>query len=555
LEGETKMKAILAIGYYSGADTAKRMILDRCLESAAVAGIDPPMLFVTGKQMQGLPDGVPHVWVGDYQDKQQGEAAIGASILRYAEAGGTDWIVKVAGDTFHPAPGWAAQLIGLATEKDADLVATRHHYERRVNTQVYAVRPAFLRATWPGPQSPRLKENGIEPGWGANIAAAGLSARWHAPKAVMIRTPGCENFSPLEFGIRYDHAHVWVQAKGWKIDGAQEPDKDIKVSVVMPARDETGTDHEGRQLLPMTLASIADTSRDFGMPETIIVDDGSKSALPLEAPADLPLRLFRNPFPLGVDPSRNIGAAAAGGDCIAIFDAHCKIQTQEGVAIPGGIQRLATEAVTRNAIIVGRCAHWELTETQKDDTAPMIGANFTKLPGAAPTATLGMEWNYCKPAAGIHAINGMLGASYFFPRHIWDRLGGFVDACRFWGYSEEGMALKAAYLGIPIFGCGDVTISHWFRSTGPFPFPIDGFEKYMNSVRVMQVCFEPDLFESFFLPRARVYQVGGQPLWVWGPRHEAVLTDEALIKEGLRFRAKKIKTDAQVCKELFNLEI
>jgi len=509
------------------------------------------VLVVTGRaNRDALPSGLPIVEAGDFSDLQQGEAAIGSASLRVAEAMGADWLVKVAGDTFHPAPGWAEALAAEAAAQGADLLSTEHHFPDRVNTQVFCVRPAFMRATWPGPQDPELARVGIEPAWGRRIRERGLADRWHAPPAVRRQEGNCVNFAPRDPRTTYDHSHTWAAAAQWAVLGEAAPPPNADLSIVIPARNETQTDHEGRRLLVRTIESIAETSRDFAMPETIIVDDCSEHELPIVRPDGLPLRLFRNARPLGVDPSRNVGGAAATGNVIGILDAHCVVQTQEGVAIPGGLQRLASEALSRNAIVVGRCAHLELTGTRSNDKDPLVGGVFTRI--TRDDEGIGMDWYHVPaPAAGVRRINGLLGACYFIPRTLWDRLGGFIDCLVGWGYSEEGLALKAAFLDIPIFGLADVTISHWFRSEGPFPFPLDGFQKYMNGVRVMKTCFEPETWEGFWRPRPKRFNV-----WVWGKRHEETINnDPALEREGHRFRATKVKTDAQIMQELFGIEL
>ena len=549
-------RIVLAVGFYAGACPERWQVLERSLLSARASGASACVLLATGEMSgilaSGIADGLPLIGAGDVADLQQGEAAIGSASLRVAESMGAGWLVKVAGDTFHPCPGWARALAALAEAEHADLLATAHHFPGRANTQVFCVRPAFMRATWPGPQDPALVRTGIEPAWGARIAERGLSGRWHRPEAVRLEQGACVNFAPREPRITYFHSHTWAAARQWRMDGRPEqpapPAADL--SIVIPARNETQKDHEGRQLLVRTIESIAATSRGGPMPETIIVDDGSDQELPIVRPDGLPLRVLRNAHPLGVDPSRNIGGAAASGNVIGILDAHCVVQTQEGEPIPGGLQRLASEALERNAIVCGRCAHLELTGKRKNNDGPIVGGQFTKI--TRDDQGIGMDWYHvAAPATGVRRINGLLGACYFMPRAIWQELGGFIDCLVGWGYSEEGLALKAAFLEIPIFGVADVTISHWFRSTGPFPFPLDGFEKFMNGVRVMKLCFEPETWEGFWRPRPKRFKV-----WVWGDRHEqTIANDPALEREAHRFRATKIRTDQEIMKELFGVDL
>jgi len=204
-----------------------------------------------------------------------------------------------------------------------------------------------------------------------------------------------------------------------------------------------------------------------------------------------------------------------------------------------GVQKAATLAMQRNAIVVCRCAHLELPT--HPGIPALCGGVF--IPLRSPDQQLAVGWNHFTPPEGIRKINSLLGASYFAPRAIWERLQYFVNDCRCWGYSEEGLALKAAFLDIPIYFYGDVTISHWFRKNGPHPFTVDGFHKFVNRARVLKVAFDPQTFNDVWLPRLKKYR--------WNADWDAAMGEHALRCEAARFHARKVKTDKEVLKEIF----
>lgn len=322
-----------------------------------------------------------------------------------------------------------------------------------------------------------------------------------------------------------------------------------RLAVVVPCRNEVTTDRQGRYLLRETFGSLVATSADYDAPDLWLIDDASDKPLPAlsgkgEAPP--PVRVVRNPAQLGVDGSRNLGAKLAfeaGAEVVGILDGHMRVETHNTrQPILGGVQRLAQLAVETQGIVVARCGHIEIDIPH--DHYPLCGGEF--VPITHPRQSLGMAWKHINPPRGVHRINGLLGASYFFPRKVWERLAGFIACCKVWGFSEEGVALKAAFLDIPIHVDCDVTLTHWFRPTGPHPYVVDGYQKWCNRARVLAVTFDPDTFERFWLPRLRTAD--------WNDRYLEDLRAPDVIAEGEEFRRRKVRTDAEVLRSLFGVE-
>jgi len=555
---------IICIGFYAGDGTStletplaeKLDILKLCYESCRREGA--PIAIVASGTSAGVEavrkviPGIP--LYGIYENvagKQRGEQAIVFKMLEAATAAGAAWIVKVAGDTFHPMPGWSARMMERGDQwgpvNSPRFIATAHSRPDWINTQVFAVRCDVLKATWPPPDAD-WERIGIEAQWGERIAAAGLKDKWFTLPSSELGADGCSNWVPTEEGLQYFHAHCMASTKSWKMGGYEiEPDPTIKCSVVIPARNEVGLDMQGRQLLPQTIVSIGETSAGFDMPECIVVDDCSDK--PLHPWPDYKnLRVIRNPQSFGVDPSRNIGIAAATGDGIAVIDGHSRVETQEATPCMAGIQRAMTLAMQRNAMVVTRCAHLELPG---HNGPPLCGGVF--IPLVTAESQLAAGWNSFTPAEGVRRINGMLGACYFAPRWVWEKTQGFVDHCRIWGYSEEGLALKLAFLNIPILFYGDVTIAHWFRREGPHPFFVDAWHKFLNRAKVLRVVFDDDTFWNFWVPRMKA--CNSHEVTPWGPKWEEALNDPHLVAEAQRFRVRKVRTDAEILSEIFKVKL
>ncbi len=550
------MKGIICIGLYAGGSNStgpcplsdKLELLKRCYASAAREGM-PVAIIATGDEagVEAVRKAVPEVPLygcyGYAGDKQRGEAAIGVMARKAAVAHGADWIVKVAADCHFPTYGWASAFIEAAQVAGKKLAATAHSRPEWVTTQAWCATVEFLEVTWPGPESD-FSAIGIEAVWGQRIRDKGRLLDWRVLPSVHIAADGTENWVPEAAALRYSHAHTLASASGWALASAPtvDADRSINISVVIPARDENQVDHAGRYLLARTVESIEQTSIGMPMPEIIGIDDGSAGKLPWPDRYAGKLRVIRNGESLGVDPARNIGIFAARGDCVGILDGHMAVQGFDGTPCINGIQRLAALAMQRNALVVARCAHLEMPS--HNGHPALCGGDI--LPLDSPKSQLALAWKHIEPPVGIHPVNAVLGASYFMPRALWIRTGGFVNDCRCWGYSEEGLSIKAAFMGIPVLCFADVTIAHWFRPNGPHPFPVDPWHKTANRGKVLRVTFGDKAFSEVWLPRLRLIE--------WDARMEESMKSHSILSEAARFDAVKVRSDSEVLRDLFKLE-
>lgn len=554
------MRAMIVIGLaaYDGTSSThaplkeKLEILKRCYASARNEGLPITVIAAAEENTGAIEEvrravpGVPLWAVWGRYDKQRGEAAIGAKAAWAAERDGCAWIIKIAGDTFHPAPGWARRWLDIAKSTGADIVSTMHHRPDWITSQCFAASVAAMKKSWPGPDSD-FSRIGIESVWADRIRAHNL--KWHVIPSRLISVDGTSNHVPSDPSMTYLHAHMMSSTAEWKrvVPETVVPDPSINISIGIPARNETTVDPEVGPLLSGTVRSIEETSAGMPLPEIIGVDDGSIRPMDWGAYGGR-LRVLKNIEPLGVDPSRNIAIAAATGDVVGILDGHMRVQNQKREPCMHGIQKLATLAMQKNALVVGQCMHLELPPNAV--YPPMCGGSFVPIRDN-PDQQLAISWAHFYPPDGINRVTSLFGAQYFAPRALWQRIGGFVNDCRCWGYSEEGVSLKAAFMGIPIYCLGEVTISHWFRARGPHVFPVDPWHKAVNRAKILRVTFSDRIFKDFWLPRLK----RAKPPFVFDDRMQQAMDSHSILSEHHRFQAVKIKTDEEVLREIFEVPI
>lgn len=221
----------------------------------------------------------------------------------------------------------------------------------------------------------------------------------------------------------------------------------VKLSIVIPSLNDT-------ELLN-TIYSIRLTSPPEV--EIIVVDD--KSDQTVRIPDKMKVKVFRNPFRMGVAQSRQFGAEVASGDVILFLDAHMRCE-------PGwyenAIARLESNPKT---IYNGSC----LGLNEK------TGMDLSKFQGVYSGATLRIfdpaskeilegKWMCHKDDSEIPCL---MGAIYFVPRDVFFAIGG-LKALEQWGTDEPYLSLKAWLAGYQIKQLNTVRIGHKFRKTAPY---------------------------------------------------------------------------------------
>ena len=286
----------------------------------------------------------------------------------------------------------------------------------------------------------------------------------------------------------------------------------LSVSVVIPTRD------EGVELIE-TIRSCHD-KRD-GIDEVVVVwdspkgrpdclmkwrqdEDGIKRAVPddpnvFDHPRMPSLRVYENDIPIGVDPSRNLGADASTGDVPIFLDAHMRISAQN-------LHELASAAFENNAIVQSASRGIGI-----DHTFLAFGADF----GNDPEFPIMLKWRPDEKDQPEPLIpcEGLMGGCYAVPRHVWNHLGGFCHTTGLWGFSEEFLCMKAWFLDIPIYVHRDIHAMHWYRDPNERPYPLDPIETWLSRVRGCRVIFSEETFLGTFEP------------WLTARGLDAIVTD------------------------------
>jgi glycosyltransferase involved in cell wall biosynthesis len=217
-------------------------------------------------------------------------------------------------------------------------------------------------------------------------------------------------------------------------------------------------DHFGKEAaLLNTIKSIRETAGNA--PEIVITDDCSATPVP-DYPA---AKVIHNRQPLGVGPSRHVGALHATGDILLICDSHMRFT-------PGWYEAAMHRVDARPHTL--HCATCLALDAEHMDPAhPMTeyhGAtlNIHGPDRANPSLTQTMEvvWN-TRDVADDAEIAAVMGACYFIPSKWFLELEP-LRFLRGWGADELMLSLKAWLSGGDIRLMKNVRIGHKFRLPG-----------------------------------------------------------------------------------------
>lgn len=225
---------------------------------------------------------------------------------------------------------------------------------------------------------------------------------------------------------------------------------DFIVSLVISARD------EGDELVKtVESARVATTGRL----EIVLVDDGSRQdttkALQNQWPDVTVVRVGK---PVGAGRGRNIGVAASTGRVVVLCDGHMRY--------PKGIfQELGKVAIERQCFV-----------------CPGVGSMHGGAQGYGTRLTwhrdikIGNDYERAKEP-GLRRVTGLLGACYFMPREIFEKLGGWTAQLGIWGYEEPVIGAWAYLHEVPILTDSKWLVKHLYRSErnkGNLPVPWGG---------------------------------------------------------------------------------
>jgi hypothetical protein len=212
----------------------KRVILNKCLESARQSGADCIALVSAGNlaRLLGWTELSDLLVIGGGPDPnmQEGELNNIRRAAAFARAGGFDWVFKVCADVFHPHPGWARRVVAQA-RPGSGLVAgiIDEGGVGAVVTRVFAGRPDFILATHP--TTIKATDAG-EVNWRDGINALGLHNQWTIQPSMI-----CGH--PLDPTIRYLHTHTPGEALAWRMEQSDSGKHFCAFPAICPPRTET----------------------------------------------------------------------------------------------------------------------------------------------------------------------------------------------------------------------------------------------------------------------------------------------------------------------------
>ncbi len=245
-----------------------------------------------------------------------------------------------------------------------------------------------------------------------------------------------------------------------------------KLSIIITALNEQ---HE----LEPTLQSIKDTCGDAA--EVIVVDDCSKEVQGSNIPN---VKFIRNNERKGVGPSRHIGAEHAEGDYILLTDAHMRFE-------PGWYEKAMERIVGRNSTVhCGACLGLDESAMDLSKHKGVYTGATLLLHNPSTNEIFEGKWIPDKKDQDDYDIACVMGASYFFPKEFFFKIGG-LKALKMWGSDEPYISLKAWRAGGDIKMMKSVRIGHKFRGAAPYSTWVPNI--IYNKMRSISTILEPDL--------------------------------------------------------------
>jgi glycosyltransferase involved in cell wall biosynthesis len=225
--------------------------------------------------------------------------------------------------------------------------------------------------------------------------------------------------------------------------------------IIACANDNFGKDAE----LYHTIASIRETTDC--RPEIVVVDDGS--ATPVARIADPQVKVVANSRPLGVGPSRHIGALHATGDVLLIVDSHMRF-------LPGWYEALMHRVEGRPKTL--HCAtclainsgNMDVNHPDAEYHGGALNIYGPDKADARKTQVMEVIWNFAE-AEDDGELAAVMGACYVMPRKWFLELAALAHL-RCWGCDELMLSLAAWLSGGDIRLMKNVRIAHKFRLAG-----------------------------------------------------------------------------------------
>lgn len=296
------------------------------------------------------------------------------------------------------------------------------------------------------------------------------------------------------------------------------PPYDRRVGVIIPARNE--------RLLSPTVANVLNSFHNDIEARVVVIDDASDKHVPEKVAAPPRVIVHRHDRPRGEAVCRNRGYELLGDwpDACVTLDAHMEVRSDRC------LEMLASAAVATGGVVCGTT--FNLAPHKRD--FPRNGGRLTWAAGGKD-AGLRVNWSYTRERV-LQPVAAPYGASYAMTPDTWRRLGGWTDRAAPYGYGEQALALRAWFLGVPIFCHTQAHIAHYFRK--PRPYPMSGKYYWRNYVYCNRLIFSEAVFQRVFWPVAKRAMARDA-------RTRELAKRPRLIPKGDDFIQRKRRTDAE----------
>ncbi|MBI2265147.1 MAG: glycosyltransferase [Armatimonadetes bacterium] len=186
--------------------------------------------------------------------------------------------------------------------------------------------------------------------------------------------------------------------------------------------------------------------------EIILVDDGSTDgSFDAIHPEEysVPVRILRNPEPMGFAKSRNRGAAAGDGEFLVFIDCHI---------LPS--ENWLSEMVKAVNLPDGGMSVPKIMD---------LGQDLSIWEGKINTYIfdsyyLNPQW-HCEERTEIYEVPLGCGSSYLIRKNVFDKVSGYTEEFVRVGREDTELCLKACLLGYRIYATPHAYVKHYFKQT------------------------------------------------------------------------------------------
>jgi len=275
-------------------------------------------------------------------------------------------------------------------------------------------------------------------------------------------------------------------------------------------------------------STFANVEADMPEAERIVCDDASTDGC-CDALGDA--TVLRSNVRRGAGMSRSIAMAAATGNVLASIDPHEEYS-------PGLFQGMA------QFVLENQCIACPSVASMEDRAAQGCGAHLKYVDEHGFPV---IKYNSVPQDKSPRLTEAVVGAAYFMPRTIYNRLPSWPSIIDIWGYEEETLAIWAYMQGIKTYALPEHTVYHYYRDGKVVPWGGPTTEGILlNAQAALFMLFERGTYDEHFAKNeSRIIT-------------PALKNKLALLKAGTAYdtgqwKIGKIRSDEQTLTELLQM--